>query len=209
MFVDQPPKVLRSMYPSLSWEVTTDEKTVYLTFDDGPTQDVTPQVLQLLAKFEAKATFFCLGKNVKTHSDLFQRIKEEGHQVGNHTYGHLNGWKTTTKEYLNDVLKAKEYINSSLFRPPYGRIKPSQIQALKQHFKIVMWSNLTRDYDPTISEEKCLSLALKGLKPGAIIVFHDSLKAKGRLLAVLEKFLQQADSLDYKMKVLSAKALID
>jgi len=189
MLIEQPPSFIRKLYPSLNWMEETNKNEVFITFDDGPTAGVTDKVLSLLKDHNAKATFFCLGKNVNQNPDLYQNILEAGHSVGNHTHSHLNGWKTTTKEYLSDALKAKEYIQSNLFRPPYGKMKPAQIQALKNHFKVVMWSNLSRDYDSFVSVDQVTDYATKNLSAGSIIVFHDSLKAREKVLPVLERTL--------------------
>lgn len=189
MLIEQPPFFIQKLYPSLNWFEETTEKEVFITFDDGPTQGVTEQILQILKSYQATATFFCLGKNVVQNPDIYKKVLEEGHGVGNHTYNHLNGWKTRTKDYLADALLAKNHIQSSLFRPPYGKIKPAQIQALKKHFKVVMWSNLSRDYDPLVSVDQAFQYAIKNLKSGSIIVFHDSLKAREKVVPVLEKLL--------------------
>lgn len=189
MLIEQPPLIIKKLYPSLNWFEETTEKEVFITFDDGPTQGVTEQLLQILKCYQAKATFFCLGKNVVQNPEIYKRILADGHAVGNHTYNHLNGWKTRTKDYLADALLAKNHIQSSLFRPPYGKIKPAQIQALKKHFKVVMWSNLSRDYDPFVSEDQAFNYATKNLKRGSIIVFHDSLKAQEKVIPVVEKLL--------------------
>jgi peptidoglycan/xylan/chitin deacetylase (PgdA/CDA1 family) len=189
MLIEQPPAIIQKLYPSLNWFEETTEKEVFITFDDGPTQGVTEQLLKILERYQAKGTFFCLGKNVVQNPEIYEQILAAGHGVGNHTYNHLNGWKTKTKDYLADALSAKTYIESNLFRPPYGKIKPAQIQALKKHFKVVMWSNLSRDYDPFVSEDQAFNYATKNLKSGSIIVFHDSLKAQQKVIPVVEKLL--------------------
>tara|TARA_B100001109_G_scaffold253657_1_gene251783 strand:- start:11496 stop:12104 length:609 start_codon:yes stop_codon:yes gene_type:complete len=189
MILAHPPALLKKLYPSLVWEFKDAKNEVYLTFDDGPVPGITDQVLDLLEAYDAKATFFCVADNVKKHPELFQRIRKEGHQVANHTFSHMNGWNNTTSNYLNDIKNAEIFIPSQLFRPPYGRIKPTQIKALQSSYKIIMWSHLSRDYDPSVSEDQCFSYATKNLKAGSIIVFHDSLKAKNRVLPVLERVL--------------------
>lgn len=190
MYLSHPPRFLQKIYKSLIWELPNETNTVYLTFDDGPTADVTDAVLDLLAKYDAKATFFCLGKNVENEHNLFSRILNEGHQVANHTYQHKNGWKTSNSQYLKDVKRAEQFIQSNLFRPPYGKIKSKQIQRLRGDFKIVMWSVLTRDYDQKLTPEECLRITLKKIQPGYIFVFHDSLKAKERMLFALKGLLE-------------------
>lgn len=188
-----PSNLLRQLYPSLHWNVKTEKPSIYLTFDDGPTPGVTEWVLDFLKRYNAKATFFCIGKNVAAQPELYQRIIEEGHAVGNHTYHHLNGWKTSKKKYLEDIEKCTQLINSKLFRPPYGKISSQQIRELKSQFKIVMWSILSKDYDPKISKEKSLEICLKQLKAGDIITLHDSIKAADKMKFVLENFLQHVD----------------
>jgi len=192
MMISHPPDLIQRLYPSLLWKVKTKKPNIYLTFDDGPTPGVTDQVLDKLKNYKAKATFFCLGNNIRKHPELFKRIVDEGHKVGNHSYNHLNGWKSTTSDFLQDVRKFEEIHQTGLFRPPYGRIRRSQINALKKEYKIVMWSILSRDYDPLITPAKCQEITLKDLKPGSIIVFHDSVKAKRNMLPTLEKVLVAA-----------------
>lgn len=192
MFFSYPPKFLQELYPSLSWKKECGEKkVVYLTFDDGPTEGVTELALDLLKKYNAKATFFCVGRNVENSPKLFQRILEENHKVGNHTFSHLNGWKVSSMDYLNDIEKCNEIFKSDLFRPPYGKMKSAQIKILRNKYKIVMWSVLTRDYDTNVSKELCLEIALKKIKPGNIFVFHDSIKAKDKMLYALEGLLKK------------------
>lgn len=194
------PKIIQWLYPERIWAFTTATNTVYLTFDDGPIPEITPWVLDELKKHEAKATFFCIGENIQKHPDIFQRILSEGHSVGNHTFNHLNGWKTPTSEYVENVEKAGVEMldfqnyrdrNSELFRPPYGKITSNQARILQEKgFKIVMWDIISYDFDSTISEEKCLQNVLKNIKSGSIIVFHDSLKAEKNLRYVLPKVLE-------------------
>lgn len=162
---------------------------LYLTFDDGPTHGVTDKVLELLDQYNAKATFFCLGKNIVEQAELFQNTKQLGHTVANHSYSHPNGWKTSTRNYLEDIKKAQKFFNNSLFRPPYGKISPRQYWLVKKEFKIVFWNILSRDYKVNYSAEKCFKYVVKA-QSGDIIVFHDSLKAKERMLPCLEMTLK-------------------
>jgi len=198
--ITHPSLFLRSFYPSLHWRIIEKRKTngIYLTFDDGPTPGVTNLILDLLKKFNAKATFFCIGKNVVRFPQLYRRILEEGHQVGNHGFSHLNGWKTSSKVYVHDVMRCAEEIDSNLFRPPYGKISSSQIKILKKQFEIIMWSVLSMDYSKNISKERSLSITLKKLKKGDIITLHDSLKAKESMLYVLENLLLYLEQRKWK-----------
>lgn len=198
------PWVIRKLYPTLIWEKPTDEKIIYLTFDDGPHPTATNFVLDQLKGFNAKATFFCIGKNVVELTDFYKRIIEEGHKVGNHTFNHVNGWKTNNEKYIADIYKAAQYIDSNLFRPPYGRITKFQIALLqkqetektemfteqRQRFDIIMWTVLSGDFDEKLSPEKCLQHVLLNTKPGSIVVFHDSAKAWDRLYFALPKVLE-------------------
>ncbi len=194
MYFVKTPFYLKSVYPSLIWDIKT-ENTLYLTFDDGPIPGVTEEILQILDDFKVQATFFCIGENVKQNPAIYKRIIDENHAVGNHTYNHLNGWKSEHDQYVNDVKDCAELVSSTLFRPPYGRIGFQQIQDLKKHYKIIMWDVLSGDFDTEIDAEKCIKNVLDNVSSGSIIVFHDSLKAKDRVLkslpVVLEKLLQQ------------------
>jgi peptidoglycan-N-acetylglucosamine deacetylase len=184
------PYFLRNLPVPLVWNFPHKEKTLFLTFDDGPTPGITPVILSHLQKYGAKATFFCLGKNVVEYPDLYSLILQEGHSVGNHTHNHLNGWKTKNAIYLSDVEQAGQFVKSHLFRPPYGRIKASQMIALKKHFRIVMWEVLSKDYGVRVSPEKCLQNVLSKARDGSIIVFHDSVKAKEKMLFALPRVLE-------------------
>ena len=183
-----------------------DETSVYVTFDDGPHPEITPFVLAELKKINAKATFFCIGKNVEKYPEIYNQILEEGHAVGNHTQNHKNGWNTSNVVYFRDVLSASNKINSNLFRPPYGRIKYSQgtgIQKLLPNVKIVMWDVLSGDFDVEITPEECLSNVTENTRAGSIIVFHDSEKAFERLEFTLPKFLAHCKEQNWEMKALS------
>lgn len=189
------PWYLKKIYANLLWDIPNRENVMYLTFDDGPNTTATPFVLEQLKKYNAKGTFFCIGKNVKENPELYRRVLDEGHNVGNHTYNHLNGWKVPDKDYFNDVLEATKYIDSKLFRPPYGRITMFQAKHLRQSahgFKVVMWDVVSGDFDTMITPDECANNVLKRAKPGSIIVFHDSEKAfpnlKKALPATLEHF---------------------
>jgi len=206
---------LRSLYPSFVWKIDTDEKVLYLTFDDGPHETATPFVLDELKKYNAKATFFCIGNNVVQHRNIYERILAEGHAVGNHTFHHLNGWKTKDEDYINDINQAAKEIDSNLFRPPYGRIKRSQWSKLngqtKQEpftfhhspFTVIMWDVLSGDFDTDIQPQKCLANVLYHSKKGGIIVFHDSNKAWDRMSYALPRVLEHFTGEGYQFKALA------
>tara|TARA_R110002072_G_scaffold56314_1_gene145951 strand:+ start:782 stop:1411 length:630 start_codon:yes stop_codon:yes gene_type:complete len=202
-----PSGILKQLYPSLYWNVKTNEPAIFLTFDDGPTPGVTEWILEILKSYNAKATFFCIGKNVEMHPELYQQIVSEGHAVGNHTYQHLNGWKVSKNNYLEDVQKCAQLIDSKIFRPPYGKISSQQIRVLKNEFKIVMWSVLSKDYDPRTSKEKSLGISLKQLKGGDIITLHDSLKAADKMKYVLENLLQHTQQKGWILKKITESEL--
>jgi peptidoglycan/xylan/chitin deacetylase (PgdA/CDA1 family) len=207
MYLISTPWWLRKLYsPGLTWQIPTEEKEVFLTFDDGPHPTVTPFVLQCLRKHNAKATFFCIGKNVKQFPDVYQQILHEGHSVGNHTYNHLNGWKTGGFVYVKNVVYAKQQIKSNLFRPPYGRITRSQVKELSADFNIIMWDVLSGDFDVNLSALRCLNNVAKNVKPGSIVVFHDSEKALPRLEYALPKTLDLLFSHGYEMKAITMES---
>ena len=179
------------------------EKIIYLTFDDGPVPGPTEFVLDVLQSKGAKATFFCIGDNVLRHPDIFRKVKEQGHAIGNHTFNHLKGWNHATKAYVENTVKCEEVIGEGykLFRPPYGRITRSQIKALKEH-PIVMWDVLTHDYLASLKEEQCLSGSIKATRPGSIVVFHDSLKAQKNMKYVLPRYVDHFTDLGFVFKSL-------
>lgn len=176
-------EVIKRLFHNQVWSIPNEEQKIYLTFDDGPTPQVTQWVLSVLKENNIKATFFCIGKNISTNQDIYNQIIAERHSVGNHTFNHLNGWKTTTKEYIQnvkdcEVVLQKSERNSKLFRPPYGRISKKQSDLARSlGYKIIMWDILSADFDQKISPEKCLENATKKVTSGSIIVFHDSEKA--------------------------------
>jgi peptidoglycan/xylan/chitin deacetylase (PgdA/CDA1 family) len=183
---------------SLIWQVKTEEKIVFLTFDDGPITGLTDEILGILDRYDAKATFFCVGENVKRNPEIFASLLEKGHSVGNHTFHHLKGWTTNHAEYIEDIGEARKYIKSDLFRPPYGLMSYKQAKTLSRDYRVVMWSVLTKDYDPAVSAEECLQIALNGVRPGAIIVFHDNIKAREKVLFALPKLLEHLEKEGYR-----------
>jgi len=186
------------LFHDMIWYMGHRERKIYLTFDDGPTAETTPWVLSLLREYQAKATFFCLGRNADRHPELFARIVAEGHAVGNHTYSHLKGWNIENEEYFNDVELATQHIPTNLFRPPYGRIRPSQISSLKQQYHLIMWDVLSRDYDSSVTPERCLQTVLNFAEAGSIVVFHDSFKASRNMMYALPRTLSYFKSLGYE-----------
>jgi peptidoglycan/xylan/chitin deacetylase (PgdA/CDA1 family) len=193
MYLVKTPWLLKKIYLQLIWDSDKRDRTIYLTFDDGPIPIVTPFVLNILERYKAKATFFCIGENATKHTDIFAKVKTAGHAIGNHTFNHLKGWDTDDDVYVQNFAKADELLHTPLFRPPYGRIKRSQIKLLKQqqpNLKIIMWDVLSGDFDTTLSPEKCLQNVLKHTRPGSIVVFHDSLKAFERLEYVLPRAME-------------------
>lgn len=191
MYLAKTPRVVKAFLPNYTWHIPTTEKVLYLTFDDGPIPEATPWVLDTLLQYGAKATFFCVGDNVRKHPGIFQRILSEGHAVGNHTFNHLNGWKTHTFDYLKNVQRCGQMVSSPLFRPPYGALRPSQTRRLRTRYRIVMWDVLSGDFDPKISPEQCLQNVLDNVQPGSIVLFHDSLKAETRMRFALPKVLEK------------------
>ena len=213
------PELVKKLFPRRIWNGPSEGKSLYLTFDDGPIPEVTPWVLDQLKKYQAKATFFCIGDNVKKHPEVFKKIILEGHAIGNHTFNHFNGWKTATAEYLKNTEEAKlileqnlekiedpsaaRGVKNHLFRPPYGRIKGRQARALeKAGYKLVMWDIISMDYDSETSPERCFNNVLDNAKSGSIIVFHDSLKAEPNLKIILPKVLKHYSRQGYKFRKL-------
>ncbi len=200
------PWLLRKFYSECIWNINTEERILYLTFDDGPHPQATPFVLEELKKYNARATFFCIGKNVKEHFDVYKQILFAGHKPGNHTYDHLNGWKTRDKDYLENIAEAAKIIDSNLFRPPYGKITKFQLKALrgeKLNLKTIMWEVLSGDFDASIKPENCYLNVINNAKPGSIIVFHDSLKALPMLQFTLPKVLEYFSEKGFQFKTIS------
>lgn len=199
----------RLLFPSLLWNMPRDTKTLYLSFDDGPHPEITPWVLAILQNYNAKATFFCVGKNITKYPNVFKQLLSEGHSIGNHTHNHLKGWKTSTSQYLENVLEAESIIENyadnttrnKLFRPPYGRVKQSQIKRLRLlNYKIVMWDVLSGDFDAAISAEECYQNVLENTKSGSILVFHDCENASEKLKIVLPRVLEYYSEKGFEFK---------
>lgn len=204
------PNIIKRMFPKLVWDIPTDNKTIYLTFDDGPTPEITDWVLSQLNYYNAKATFFCIGKNIIGHPNILKKIILSGHTVGNHTNHHLNNWKVSGKTYVEDVEQTHEVLklhvgknSNQLFRPPYGKIKMKTTKNLqKKGFKIIMWDVLSADFDQSITPEKCLDNILKNTTNGSIIVCHDSVKAFENLKYVLPKTLDHFSKKGYTFQAI-------
>ena len=200
----------RLFYPHRVWHIPGNEKTIYLTFDDGPDPEVTGFVLDELDKFNAKASFFCIGRNVEQHPEMYRQLLSRGHAVGNHTYDHCNGWKTEKDTYIASVQQAGQLIESPLFRPPYGRLKSGQAKALVNHpflYQLVMWSVLSGDFDISISPEKCCENVISNTGAGDIVVFHDSRKAFARLQYALPRVLEHFSAAGYRFEKLGVKKI--
>jgi peptidoglycan/xylan/chitin deacetylase (PgdA/CDA1 family) len=199
---------LKKLYPRCVWDIPARDKVLYLTFDDGPHPQVTPFVLDTLKQYNAKATFFCIGKNVAAHKDVYRNMLDDGHRAGNHTFHHLNGWKATDEHYLKNILEAGKYIDSNLFRPPYGRITRFQVKLLtgirnspmNNNFSIIMWDVLSGDFDISLNGATCTNYVIKNAQPGSIVVFHDSEKAFPRLKEVLPKTLEHFSKQGYRFE---------
>ncbi|OIQ23208.1 polysaccharide deacetylase family protein [Lacinutrix sp. MedPE-SW] len=207
------PRVIKRIFPNYVWDFSSNNKTLYLTFDDGPTPEITKWTLNILEKYNAKATFFCIGNNVAKHPEIFQSVLNKGHAVGNHTQDHVKGWKTDTNTYINNTLQAETIINNALktsgkkvklFRPPFGQIKKSQgKKIINLGYKIIMWSVITFDWEKEISKETCLKNAISKTKNGNIIVFHDSIKASKNMMYALPKFLEHFSKQGYQFKAIN------
>jgi len=202
MNINKPPKWLRSLYHSFYWNVNSVDKELFLTFDDGPTVDVTLWVLDELDRHNAKATFFCIGRNVDRYPDIYNEILKRGHSVGNHTYSHLKGWKVKNKEYIDDVKLASLHIDTDMFRAPYGKVKTTQIKKLKNMgFRLFMWDVLSEDYNTLkVTKEQCVANVMDNVCNGSIIVFHDSVKAKKNLYHTLPIVLKELKEQGYLFK---------
>jgi len=205
MYLVKTPQFIQDLFPNFTWRIPGNEKVLYLTFDDGPIAEVTPWVLQQLEAYNAQATFFCVGENIDRHPEVFNQVVDAGHAVGNHTKHHLNGWASDNLDYFHDIRHCARAVKTSLFRPPFGRMKPKQAQFLQRHYRIVMWDVLSGDFDPNITQEQCLNNVIANAKPGSIVVFHDSLKAQDKLTYVLPKVLEHYSRLGYSFRALSTE----
>jgi len=207
MLIVRPPSLLTRALHRMTWDLKGNHRTVYLTFDDGPTPVVTPWVLNQLARADAKATFFCLGRNVDKYPDLYRQILSSGHSVGNHSYSHLKGFRSGVRRYMDDIHLAKGLIDSKLFRPPYGRILPGQVNAVLREYDIIMWDVLSIDYNNSLGGERVYQNVIKNVKEGSIIVFHDSEKAADNLYYALPRTLDYLREEGYAMHSMPSSGL--
>ena len=197
------PKLLTYLFSSLIWKIPNDNKTVYLTFDDGPTEKVTRKILEVLKNEKVKASFFCVGKNVEKYPDLFACIKAEGHAVGNHTNTHLNGWKTNKKQYLEDVEEADKLIKSNLFRPPYGKLNWRSKKDLQRKYKIVMWDVAGGDFDQYLSIKDVVKNIINNVNPGSIVVLHDNQKFMAKTVGALPIIIKELKAKKYRFGLIN------
>lgn len=199
MFKHTIPTFLRVLFPKLTWRVKTRDKEVFFTFDDGPHPHITTWVLQQLAQYNAKATFFCVGQNAQKYPHILHAIKANGHQLGNHTMHHASGWRTNNKEYIDSIEACAQVVHSRLFRPPYGRITLKQIGLVHRlGYQIIMWDILTRDYDSQLNIQKAFASCIRNIRPGAVVVFHDSEKAQKQLYQLLPLLLAHLSQQGYR-----------
>ncbi len=207
MFVHKTNFLMRALYPNFVWRKPTQEKIIYLTFDDGPIPEVTEFVLETLAAYNAKATFFCIGNNIQKHPDIFQKVINDGHGIGNHTFNHLKGWATDDKVYFENIAQCKDEMVSrgvatNLFRPPYGRIKRSQADVVSPDYQIVMWDVLSGDFSLKLSPKTVLEKTLKHTEAGSIVLFHDSIKANENMSYALPRFLQHFSEKGFRFETI-------
>jgi peptidoglycan/xylan/chitin deacetylase (PgdA/CDA1 family) len=201
MFIEQPPVLYRALFPGAIWRIPAEEKCVYLTFDDGPVPGITPWVLDTLDKYEVKATFFCVGDNVRKYPDIYRELLNRGHRTGNHTCNHIQGIRFRTSHYMENVEKASRYIDSDLFRPPHGHMRFSQVCRLRRLYRIIMWDVVTRDYSPHMTPAGVFNAVKKYTRNGSIIVFHDSLKAEKNMKEALPHSIEWLRKEGYNFKL--------
>lgn len=197
------PRVITSFFPAAVWRMPTGDNKVYLTFDDGPIPQVTPQVLDILKRYNIKATFFCVGDNIRKHPHIFQRIVDEGHMVGNHTFNHIQGVYTKNAKFFENVELCNTYTRSNLFRPPHGLLTRTQYRRLSEQYRIIMWDVISCDYDPLVLPERCFRNVKDFVREGSIITFHDSLKSEKNVLEALPKVIEYIHDLGYTFELIN------
>lgn len=203
MYFYKTPSIVKKIFPDLTWDIPTQDKSIYLTFDDGPVESITDWVLSVLKDYGVKATFFCIGKNVVQNPKLYEKILEANHKVGNHTYNHIKGWNATNKTYYEDVEKCRQLVDSQIFRPPYGKILFSQSKALiAKGYEIIMWDVMSGDFDTNTTPQQCLANVIKHTQSGSIIVFHDSLKAANNMKFAMPLFIEYFLNEGFEFKLL-------
>ncbi len=207
MYLARTPEFIQGLFPNFVWRIPTEEKKIFLTFDDGPIPESTPWILKELEKHNAEATFFCVGDNIIKHPHLFHQMMKGNFGLGSHTFNHLSGWGTENIQYFHNVRRGATLIKSAMFRPPYGRLRPSQVPFLMRHYYIVMWDVLSGDFDPKISAQQCLDNVMENAAPGSIIVFHDSLKSFDKLQYVLPEVLKHLSADGYRFESLTEDLL--
>ena len=203
MYLTRTPHFIQNLFPNFIWRIPNSEKKIFLTFDDGPIPEITPWVLDQLDQYNAKATFFCVGENVIKHPNILHKVIKRGHSIGSHTNNHLSGWGTENVPYFHNVRRGATLVKSALFRPPYGRLKPSQLPFLMRHYYIIMWDVLSGDFDTKLTKERCLQNVLQHTSSGSIIVFHDSLKAKEKMMYSLPVVLSEFTAKGYQFEAIS------
>lgn len=189
MYWRKVPWLIRRLFSKITWRLPNNEKKIYLTFDDGPTEEFTEEILRILQEKGVKASFFCLGKNIDNQPYLFEKIKDAGHFVGNHGYKHIDGWKVSKSDFLDNIIKAEKFYDNNFFRPPYGKFKLSLLSQLSRKYSVIMWDILCGDFDPKYSETECLIYTLKNTKEGSIIVMHDNIKSGDKMIAILPEII--------------------
>ena len=201
MFIEQPPQWVRLLYPQATWRMDKKVKAVYLTFDDGPIPGITPWVLDLLDKYQIKATFFMVGDNIRKHPKEFKMVVERGHRLGNHTFNHIRGSEYLSENYLENTDKANEFLHTDLFRPPHGHMRWQQYQILKKKYRIIMWDLVTRDYSNRLNGPQVLAKVKKYVRNGSIITFHDSIKSENNIKYALPRAIEWLKEQGYEFKV--------
>lgn len=207
MYFVRTPATAKLIYPSLVWNIKEKDKVIYLTFDDGPDESVTPTTLEILDRYNAKATFFCVGEKVKQNKTIFQNVIEMGHSVGNHTFNHLKGTQTSISDYIENIEKANKLIQSNLFRPPYGKINGNQVRRIRNKYKIIMWSVLPGDFDYKVNKQSVLKRLIKHTTNGSIVVLHDNNKFKDKMMYALEGFLDHFSTMGYEFNAITPDIL--